>query len=259
MAAKPIRVLHNAQALIAELAAGGAQSPAELAEALEIPRSSVYRLVDGLHAVQLTGTGEDARVSLSLRWLHLADRARAAMTEWRGARELLDDLSARTGQTAYLSVPRGGTAVCIDWSQGRGVGLLALRPGRTLPLHAGAAGRALLAHSDLEGVLERARQSPPRAFTPATLVSPAALRADAARTRREGYALSDEDVTVGVGALGLPLIGPDGAAMGALSMGGLIEDVRAGRAENLALLRAAAATLVEAASTPAAAPATLTK
>ncbi len=48
-----IRVLANADAVIRALAHDGSQSPAEIAETVGIPRSTVYRLTEGLAAIGL--------------------------------------------------------------------------------------------------------------------------------------------------------------------------------------------------------------
>ena len=61
----------------------------------------------------------------------------------------------------------------------------------------------------------------------------------AASTRR-GYSVSDEDVTVGIGALGAPLADRDGTFVGALSLAGLAEDLRVREAELSADLLACA-------------------
>lgn len=226
---KPIRALVNADDVIRLLAEEGELSPAEIADRLDMPRPSVYRLLDGLSAIGLADPLSGSKTRLSLRWLHLADRAREAMVEWRGAKALLAELVERTGQTAYVSVLRGDEAVCLDWEQGRGIDLLVLRPGGILPLHAGAAGRVLLAFGvELESYLDRVEC---RRFTGRTLVAADELRADAALSRERGYALSDGDVTDGIAALGVPVYGADQRLAGALSLAGLRGDIVGGADE----------------------------
>ena len=237
-APKPIKVLANADDVIDALSREGALTPAEIADRVRIPRPSVYRLLDGMHAIGLTEPLPDSRTRLSLRWLHLADRARAGMREWAGAHGVLADLVERTGQTAYLTVLRGDEAVCVDWEQGQGIGVLVLKPGRTLPLHAGAAGRTLLAFAaDVDRYLEKGDR---RRFTAKTLVDAQDLRADAEATRSRGFAVSDEDVTDGIGALGVPLRTPAGSVIGALSLAGLVADTSSQRDRFLAELRRSA-------------------
>ncbi|MBB5642887.1 IclR family transcriptional regulator [Cryobacterium roopkundense] len=238
---KPTRVLANARDLVDLLSEVGPLTPAEIAERIDVPRPSIYRLVDGLNAINLTETLPDARVALSLRWLHIADEARSAMEEWAGAKAALLDLVDATGQTAFLSVLRDDNAVCIDWVPGRGIGVLTFKPGRALPLHAGAAGRLLLAYAgDLDDYMKRA---PLAKLTPSTLTAADELRDDIQRTLERGFSVSDEDATVGIGALGRPILDPSGEVRACVSIGGLAEDMRAHRDEYLAALDRAASAL----------------
>lgn len=221
---KPIRVLGNARELIEVLADHGELTPAEISELTGIPRPSVYRLADGLSVIGLTTTTADARITLSLRWLHLADAAFAGMREWASAPEILQEITARTEQTAFLTVPRGDEALCIAWSPGRGIGVLILKPGMTLPLHVGAAGRVMLAEYDeLDAYLSAA---PFEALTPHSLTTEDALRADVARTSEQQFVHSDEDATVGIGALGVPIRDSEGRLVGCVSLASTADDVR---------------------------------
>ncbi len=217
--AAPIRVIANAVEFIETLAANGPLSPVDMAERAGIPRSSAYRLIDGLAAISLVEPLSDGRVRLSARWLQLADAAQRALTEWSGASDALEGLVERTGQTAFLSVLVDGVAVCVDWRRGRGVDVLALKPGRVLPLHAGAAGRVMLAYAvDLEEYLAAA---PFPAITPYTLVDADALRQDVEKTKEQGYVLSEQDVSIGISAVGVPVFRADDTVAGCLSIGGL--------------------------------------
>lgn len=242
-ATKPTRVLANAKDLLDALAERGALSPAEIAEAIDVPRPTVYRLAAGLEAVDLVRPSNDGRINLSKRWLRLADASRAGMREWRDGRAALDRIAEDTGQTAFLSVPRGTHAVCIDWAPGRGLDVLILRPGRTLPLHAGAAGRAFLAFRSDDEVEHYLTNAPFEALTPTTLTTADELRADVARTRDTGHSTSDEDVTVGIGAIGVPVRDAEGTTVGCLSVGGLAEDIRSSVDELAEVLRREAALL----------------
>ena len=216
------------------LAERGALVPAEIAEYVDTPRSSVYRLGDALRDAAHDRAGPDAHLRLSLRWLRLADAARAGMSEWDGARKVLDELAGATRQTVFLSVPRANESICIDWARGEAINVLLLKPGRSLPLYAGAAGRVTLAfgQDDPEAYLAKA---PFEAYTDRTLTTAAKLRKDIALTRKQGYVVSDGDVTDGIGALGAPLFWTTaGVFAGALSIAGLAEELnrtarRAGR------------------------------
>lgn len=238
---RPMGILQRSSNLVQLLAESGPLSTADAAEQIGMPRPSLYRLSDGLTQARLVESTPDGRMRASLRWLRLADAARAGMTEWSSARDVLDDLASSTGQTVYLTVPHLDRAVCIDWSRGRGVSVLALKPGRTLPLHAGAAGRVTLAFrpQDPDEYLQGAPFPP---FTEHTLTRAGELHDDVAAIRSRGFSVSHEDVTPGIGALGVPLTS-GGAFRGALSLAGLAEDLLARRAEFVAALTSAATRL----------------
>lgn len=235
-------IVRRSSQVVQLVAARGALSIAEVAEQVDMPRASVYRLTEALVKARLVEVGADGRVRASLRCLRLSDSTRAGLEEWAAAREVLDSLSDRTGQTVYLSVPDGDHALCIDWARGRGISVLALKPGRTLPLYAGAAGRATLAFrpEPIEGYL---RQAPFVRLTPRTLTTAKQLREDARATRARGHSVSDEDVTIGIGALGVPIHAADGAFRGSLSLAGLADEVRDRGVELVAALRASATEL----------------
>ena len=239
-------IVRRSSEVVQLVAARGALSIAEVAEEVDMPRASVYRLTEALVQARLVEVGADGKVRASLRCLRLSDSTRAGLTEWSAAREVLDSLSDRTGQTTYLTVPVGDRALCIDWSRGRGISVLALKPGRTLPLYAGAAGRATLAFRP-DALEDYLAQAPFTALTPKTLTTAAQLEADVRSTRARGYSLSDEDVTIGIGALGLPLLAADGSLRGSLSLAGLATDVLGRQAELAAALTASAARLAVAA------------
>ena len=240
---RPMVILQRSADLVALLAERGGMVPAEIAEYVDTPRSSVYRLGDALRDAAMIEQGPNAHLRLSLRWLRLADAARTGMSEWDGARTVLDELAAAARQTVFLTVPRADEAICIDWARGESIDVLLLRPGRALPLYAGAAGRVTLAfgRDDPTAYLAKA---PFQAYTDRTLTTATRLRKDVILTRTQGYAVSDGDVTDGIGAVGAPLFwSASGRFAGALSLGGLAEEVTERRDELVEMLLAAASTL----------------
>ncbi|MGN7212778.1 IclR family transcriptional regulator [Brachybacterium paraconglomeratum] len=213
------RIFDNVTATIELLARRGTLPLNTVAEELAIPRANVQRIVGGLVEAEMATIDADGSAQLSTRWLHLAESSRRQRMEWSTAHEALLDLSRSTGHSAYLIVPEEDHGLCIDWAPGHGIGVLELRPGGRLPLHAGAGGLAILAFGtqDVERYLERAPFPP---LTSATLTEADDLRAMVDDIRARGYSISDEDVTVGVYSLGVPVL-RDGNFVGALSLGGL--------------------------------------
>lgn len=239
---QPIRTLANADDILELLAHEGDLSPTQIAEQLALPRPTVYRLLDGLSSIDFTEPVRDSKTRLSLRWLRMAEAAREAMREWRGADALLHEIVERTGHTAYLAVPRDGEAVCIAGEQGRVIGVVETKPGRSLPMHAGAAGRVVLAFgTDLESYF--AANPTRQRFTERTLLTEDELRGDVARTVSRGYAISEGDVTAGITAIAVPVRGGKGKSTASLTVSGIEEDIRGREDAILEVLGDAAARL----------------
>ncbi|GAP57196.1 transcriptional regulator protein [Arthrobacter sp. Hiyo6] len=124
--AKPIQLLAKSSKLLHSLADRGPLPISELAEELDMPRPSVYRLTDALRLVGLVLDTEDGRSQLGLEVLHLARAVLDALPEVQAARDELRRLNRVTGQTVYLCAPRESGVACLDWVRGTRVSLLAL-------------------------------------------------------------------------------------------------------------------------------------
>lgn len=221
MATPSIKVLANADELLRVLGEGGPQTIADVARAMSIPRPSVYRLMDSMVHSGWVTSDDEGRVRLSADILRLGERAKHQNPLIRASEEPLRQLRDSTRQTVYLCVRRDAEIVCLDRLQGLSVGLLELVPGGTLPPHAGATARAIAAF-DAQFVVPTDSLIP---LTPRTLTSPEEVSADHQAIRDRGYSISDEDVTVGVAALGAPVWADTARLVGAISVAGMREDI----------------------------------
>jgi DNA-binding IclR family transcriptional regulator len=185
------------------------------------PETAVYRL--GARCLEL---GAVAQASIDLR-----GRALPVM------RRLVDDV----GESAYLMIPRGTEAICVEIVEARrGPRVLFTEVGTAFPLHAGAAPRALLAALP-DAVAAQVLAAPLRAFTARTLTDPAALRQDIAAVRAAGYALSAEELVPGFAGIGAVIRDHRQAPVGALSISGLATRFEGPERERLAAALVSAA------------------
>jgi DNA-binding IclR family transcriptional regulator len=222
---KPLRLLGNARRLMDAIAEEGPLTTAQLAEALEMPRSTVFRLAEGLAAVDFVTIRPNGAVDLASRWLYLADVACDARAEWRVARRILHELAETTECTSVLSVYQDGVPLCLDWVPGKANEVLQAKPGRSLPLHAGAEGRAILSGLSDRDLDEELARAPFQAFTPSTMVSADELRGDVSRSRRQGYTVSLEDVLQGIGSIGVLVKDPERGQLGSISVANVSDEI----------------------------------
>jgi DNA-binding IclR family transcriptional regulator len=228
----PVRSLAKAVLLLEALADEREATPRRLAEALKEPRTTVYRLLTGLEALDMVEAGSQSGTwRLGWRLLRLGSAVIERLDERQAALPVMERIHRATEETVFLCVRRGDEAVCIERIDGLRVQSLALRLGGSLPLHAGAAPRTLLAwepRSEWEAYLERTAQL--NRYTDRTPVTRTALFAELEQTLADGYAVSDEDITPGIGSLGAPIFDYTGGIRAAISIGGtrqmLLEDMR---------------------------------
>jgi DNA-binding IclR family transcriptional regulator len=143
--------------------------------------------------------------AVGLGLLHLGRAAMDQELHRRVATPVLRTLRDQTQMTVHLHVLRGLHQVCVERLDGRVLQGHGLRIGGTLPLHAGAGSRVLLAFSGEEteqrsrhAVLDRGHA---QALTSKTPTTAREIDAHLRRILSTGVALSSEDNTYGVAAV----------------------------------------------------------
>lgn len=184
------------------LGSGKPMDADQVAQALGLPASSAYRLLRTLrerHLVfQPPGSTTFQIGFAAVRW---AETARQSLDLVGLARPSLQQLAEATQETTSLTLLHGDCAVTADVIEGQGPVRVAPDRGRMLPLHSGAACKAILAFLPPDFV--------PRdlgvQLGPKRVKTLAALRADLAATRERGYAVSVEEVYEGASAAAVPI------------------------------------------------------
>lgn len=194
----------------------------ELASRLGFNKNQVFRL---LKTLQRRGFVEQDpqtdRYRLGTAVLFLAGHVQRGMGLVRAAAPVLDRLALETGETIHLVARHGLEAVMVDARESFHPVRLTARLGGRYPLHAGACPLAILAALPTEWQERVIRDLPrlPR-YTSRTLSDPERLRETLERTRRDGYAISDEDVDVSARAVGAAILDRSGLPVGAISVAG---------------------------------------
>lgn len=217
-----VQVLTKAAAVLDRLAREQEASARQLADWLDEPRSTVYRLLANLRRLGFVEPGSRrGSYRLGLELFRLGSAVLTRFDERQAALPVMERIHEETGETVFLCVRRGLEAVCIERLDGRRVQSLALRVGGSLPLHAGAAPRVLLAYAQRDLWRDYVSATPLERLTPHTPTTAEDLVPMLEQIRRVGYAVSDEDVTVGIAALGAPIFDYRGTLRAALSISGL--------------------------------------
>jgi len=195
-----IQTLSRATAILRALRADNrGSSLGQLAERVDLPRSTVQRIVNALVDEGMMVSGNKAGgYRLGPEILSLANAMRKDIAQ--DLHELLESLAAETGETVDLALMRGNNMVFVD----QVVGTQRLRTvssiGEAFPMTVTANGKAALALLDeasLKAIatVERSLQIQSKALK--------ALNEELAVILRDGYALDIDEHTEGISAAGI--------------------------------------------------------
>ncbi|MBP1626145.1 MAG: Transcriptional regulator, IclR family [Holophagaceae bacterium] len=208
----------------------------EIANYVKLPRSTVQRIVETLEEANLViaaSTASGYRLGPTIG-LFAASMRPFDLTKI--ARPILMELAQRTNETINLAVLAHGKAVIVDQIPGtfpiKFIGTL----GTSLPLHATASGKALLAALPEDELAHLRPHLQLDGLTRNTLVTWEDLLAELSDIRRDGIAVENEEYLVGFSGIALPLRGPNGE-LGSLGIPVATERFRAARESLIDILQ----------------------
>lgn len=152
------------------------------------------------------------------------------------ASPFLHDLYGATGATVQLGVRQGTEVQYLDRLAGSASVPVVNQTGTRLPMHATGVGKVLLAHAPPD-VQATVLADLPR-LTPYTITQPRFLRDQLRRVRRDGYALTSEEMTLGACSVAVPIRSRGDAVVAALGV--VVPDLRRGRPWLVSALEVAA-------------------
>ncbi|GAB2977274.1 IclR family transcriptional regulator [Amycolatopsis acidiphila] len=162
------------------------------------PRSSLHGLLRTLYeAGWLEADPGSARYRLGVRALICGTAYLDRDPAIPFATEALESVRERTGFTAHYARRDGAEVVYLETRESRHSTHLVSRVGRTLPAHATALGKALLAELTQDEIAALLPAELP-ALTPRTITSLEGLLAECEATRRRGFGAEVEEGTRGV-------------------------------------------------------------
>lgn len=220
----------------------------DLAEALEMPKSSVQRLLD--HLIGAGWVAQDAATGhyrLTLRLAVLGQRYMQSAGIADATQGILDRVARETGELVRLTVVDHDQLVWIGSAQGAPAGLLYQPPmGGRIVAHATANGKAWLATlSDEEAcriALGEGLGRTPAQVGPNALTTLDDFRADLTLVRARGFAVANEEAEAGVAAVAVAVRDPhSGVALGSTSVAGPVVRLPATRRGEIAKLLSVAA------------------
>jgi DNA-binding IclR family transcriptional regulator/sugar lactone lactonase YvrE len=196
-------------------------SQSDITQLLELPRTTVYRLLATLVARGLLRRDPLRKVyCLGFRCFEMARKAYAAPDLVAAAAGELRALRDLTGETSYLATLDGLEVISLERYDGAHSQRSQAALGQRKPVHCTSQGKAILSAMAPEARDAIVRDIQLKALTPHTITDRRRLSAELKITAARGWAMDDEEIVLDVRCVGAPVVDTDGAVRGAISVAG---------------------------------------
>ena len=159
------------------------------------------------------------------------------------AQPIMQELSAECGLTSSLYVRVAGSRVLVARVEGANPLRYTLPVGERFPLYLGAAGKTILAFTDVAASKDLLAEITTIEHADGTTKKMTEFRAELAEIRDQGYARSAGERLLGITAIAAPILDGSGAVQGALGLTGPSDELSSDQAQRIVpeLRRAATA------------------
>jgi len=202
-----------------------------LAQALGTTKSRIYRhlrtLVQQGYIVQSL---DSDRYQVGSRLVRLGRTVNENLDLARAAHSTLVDLRDLLGHFTVVSEIEADGIRVLATVPGKSSIQIGVKQGSLLAFHSSAQGKVALAFGPdrLRAKVFRSRLD---LLTPATIVSPAALRKEIDQVRGRGYAVAPNETAIGLNALAAPIFDALGTAVGTVAIVDSIQFIQADPSE----------------------------
>ncbi len=209
-----------------------------IARTAKAPKSSIVSLLAGMvdngYLIR-----ESGRYGIGPLMLPLAMRVVSGNVLPVLSRPALERLATATGETALAGAlaPDGDRATYFEKVESANPVRYTVSLGEQRELYSSAIGKLLLAYMESEHQTNYLQSLVPVAFTPATITSVRALRAELKAIRHTGISQTHDERVVGASALAAPIFDAKDKIVAGLVLAGPSERMRANRARHIVLIK----------------------
>jgi DNA-binding IclR family transcriptional regulator len=198
----------------------------QVARRLGVAKSTAHRLLTTLAAGGLIEQNPaNGRYRLGLRLFELGHLALSRFELRRESRALLEELREVSGLTVHLAVAQGADTLYLERLPTlRGMQAMD-EYRRRWPLNATSSGKVICAYDPVAAQARIDAGFP--VFTPNTIATADAFRAELAMVRKRGYATASEEVMLRLASVAAPVMDNQGFAQAAVSITGSVQDLSA--------------------------------
>ncbi len=220
---------------------------AELSRRLDLPRASVFRMLQTLEQggfVERVDDGVSYKLGLSV--LRLGFEYLASMELTEHGRPVIERLRDLCSYSAHVVVRDNSDVVFVAKAAGRSAMFHSIQVGARLPAHATVLGRLLLSDLDINGLRKLYPVEPLPTYTTRTPTTLAQLKGLIDEDRERGYAVSQGGFEIGISTIAAPVFNDRREVVACISITVPAQRVQEGELDELInQVRNAAAQLTE--------------
>lgn len=198
-------------------------SLSEVAEAIDLPISTVYRIVQNLVAWQYLAEKDDGNYVLGFSLLTLGNIVKQNLAISNYAHKYMEILNQQTKETIYLAAldKLNGDIIYIDKIDSHHNIKLAAGIGSRNYIHSTANGKCLVSRLSADKVKELIGMKGMPALTERTIKDLTAFIGEVKKVRDNGYAIDDLENERGVRCVSAPIYDYTGSVVAAISISGV--------------------------------------
>jgi len=194
-------------------------SISQLSKSTGLSRASVRRCLHTLSKLGFAGTDDSRNFHLRPRVLSLGHSYLSSMPLASAAQPILEQLSQILRESSSIALLDGVDIIYVARANVTRIMSIDLGIGSRLPAFCTSMGRVLLANlapEELQKMLPRIEFT---RHTEKTITSVEKLRQALAAVRRDGYAIIDQELEIGLRSMAVPIRNPNGRVVAAINVG----------------------------------------
>lgn len=181
----------------------------EICSALDLNRTSAYHIISTMCSEGFVMRNPKSKnYSPGLEIFHLSQFNKDAIASnfFKAAEETLEEIVAEIDETTCIYIRKNFHAYCVDGKEGSKRIKASLNMGETIPLHATATGKVILAHLSEDELTEYLALEGLKRYQKKTIADEASLKKALAEVEKQGYATEFEEYEELINAVAVPLM-----------------------------------------------------
>ena len=202
------------------LADNEALTVTQVAKIMNINRASSHRFLATLRELGYADKNDNSRYSLTSKVIELGSKVLYRFEVRKIAQPFLQEVASKFNETINLGFFNGKEIITIEKIDSTERLRMDAGIGGSEPAYCTSLGKAILAYlpdNKLEEYLKSIELTP---YTPNTVTSKEKLKEELMHIQENGYAIDDEELSVGLRCVGAPLFDHRGHALYAISIAG---------------------------------------